>query len=405
MIRKSEKQLEHREADYKPAWAFIGRGLLLGRPMPQAGEPFARFSNVFIGYCDLHADGRYEMNPSLGDNSSFEIQPEELFCQLPRSTAAVDREWTYGTPASGSEFSLRAASGKGGRWKICGRRVEPQDVVYQVTRKLCYRFDDKLGLVDRINDDWRVDVSEYRRRAEVRLSEVKMHDAAWMAKFAAEADAYVAAFEKYYDLLEEAHVARSVADCMASLTNARELLTDGRAGAAHKEITEAYDAAIALHDRDFLSAMQSAGSREALYAQPPIDWETTDFGDMPHRSADYRGQVVVMDFWYRGCGHCINAMPKIKRLAAKYEGRPVTVLGMCNDKREEDAQSVIDLLDIQYAVLRCGDLVKHYGVQSWPTFVVLDQTGRVSLRAFGNSDNLEETLSDVVDDLLANPPE
>ena len=45
-----------------------------------------------------------------------------------------------------------------------------------------------------------------------------------------------------------------------------------------------------------------------------------------------------------------------------------------------------------------------YNVDAWPAFIVLDQTGRVAEAVDGNADDLVEHLSQVVDNLLADPP-
>jgi peroxiredoxin len=56
-----------------------------------------------------------------------------------------------------------------------------------------------------------------------------------------------------------------------------------------------------------------------------------DVDGKPFRLGDYRGKVVVLDFWYRGCGWCIKAMPQLNALAGQFEGRPVALLGMNTD--------------------------------------------------------------------------
>jgi len=404
VIRKSEKDTRYMADDYSPSWEERARRMLSGKPVREAGEAYTAFSNVFFGYCDMHPDGRYESNRSLGDNSSFEIQPEELFCQLPPDKASFESGWKYRTPASGAKFELRSTSLKDGEWQLCGRRVESQDAVYLVIRDLCYRFDDDSGVIDRITDDWQVKVGRYRRRATVELTSVVTHNAAWMEEIAAEACTHIEAVGQWNELLERANVARTLQDCMTALGQGRRALAESRDKAATPEVLEAYDAALALHDRDVDYAIEIALNRQLLYSKPPIDWETTAFDGKPHRSADYRGKVVIMDFWYRGCGHCIKAMPKIQRLAAKYEEQAVRVLSMSIDRKAEDAQFVIDTLGIEYPVLRSHELVGSFGVRGFPTFVVLDQSGRVALRVSGNSETLEKTISDVVDDLLADPP-
>ena len=53
-----------------------------------------------------------------------------------------------------------------------------------------------------------------------------------------------------------------------------------------------------------------------------------------------------MDFWYRGCGWCMYAMPQVKQLAEDYKDKPVVVLGMNTDRNEEDARFVVKELGL-----------------------------------------------------------
>jgi thiol-disulfide isomerase/thioredoxin len=52
--------------------------------------------------------------------------------------------------------------------------------------------------------------------------------------------------------------------------------------------------------------------------------------------------MVVLDFWYRGCGWCIRAMPQLNAVADQFAGRPVAVLGMAIDQNEANAKFVCD---------------------------------------------------------------
>jgi thiol-disulfide isomerase/thioredoxin len=169
------------------------------------------------------------------------------------------------------------------------------------------------------------------------------------------------------------------------------------------EFKELYANRLALHKRDGRWALEEVDERAELYAREPLDWETTDFDERPQRLVDYRGKVVVLDFWYRGCGHCIKGLPKIKALAAKYDGKSVAVLGVNNDSEDADARHVIKAFDLKYPSIRDGEISKDYGVSAWPTLIVLDQSGRVAFFHSGNTANLFDEISRVVDDLLAKP--
>ncbi len=121
------------------------------------------------------------------------------------------------------------------------------------------------------------------------------------------------------------------------------------------------------------------------------------------------------------------ALPKVKALHAKYKDQGVVVLGVNNDRELEDAHHVVNTFSIPYESVRnvmtptsendaepTGDkdsseqseqrVSSEYNVSGWPTFIVLDQTGRVAEVVSGNADDLVEHLSQVIDNLLAHPP-
>ena len=47
--------------------------------------------------------------------------------------------------------------------------------------------------------------------------------------------------------------------------------------------------------------------------------------------ADFKGKVIVLDFWYRGCGWCIMAMPQIKEVVVP-PGSTLTVRHRCRSR-------------------------------------------------------------------------
>jgi thiol-disulfide isomerase/thioredoxin len=110
--------------------------------------------------------------------------------------------------------------------------------------------------------------------------------------------------------------------------------------------------------------------------------------------------VLVLDFWYRGCGWCMRAMPQVKEVAKHYRGRPVAVFGMNNDRKEEDARFVVEKMALEYPVLRSDELPARYGVTGFPTLVVIDQEGKIADVHIGYSDHLFEDVTATVDRLL-----
>jgi thiol-disulfide isomerase/thioredoxin len=119
--------------------------------------------------------------------------------------------------------------------------------------------------------------------------------------------------------------------------------------------------------------------------------------------ADYRGKVVVMDFWYRGCGWCMYAMPQVKQLAEDFSGKPVVVLGMNTDREEKDARLVIDTMGLKYPTIHAQEIPKKYGVQGFPTLIIIDAEGVVRDVHVGYSPTLRDDLAKKIKGLLEKP--
>jgi thiol-disulfide isomerase/thioredoxin len=145
---------------------------------------------------------------------------------------------------------------------------------------------------------------------------------------------------------------------------------------------------------------EQAQEREATN-KPAAHWETTDIDGKMHSLIEYRGKVVILDFWFRGCEPCIKAMPQIKEIAEKYQGRPVAVLGMNTDKKQEDARFVVNQLKLNYPTLKAEGLPEKYNVQGFPTLVIIDQQGMIRGWHLGYSPDLGKEVCKVIERLLA----
>lgn len=130
------------------------------------------------------------------------------------------------------------------------------------------------------------------------------------------------------------------------------------------------------------------GQKIATYLFPPIvvkegdkmaDADLTDLEGNKKNLADYTGKYRLLDFWSKGCGPCIRAMPEMIEVAEKYKDKLV-VVGVNSDSKEgwsefsnENKIAGVNLNDPKGET----GLQLSYGVKGIPHYVLLDSDDRV----------------------------
>lgn len=131
-------------------------------------------------------------------------------------------------------------------------------------------------------------------------------------------------------------------------------------------------------------------------------WTLKDIDGKDVKLSDYKGKVVVLDFWGSWCPPCRAAMPGIQRLHEKYKDRGVAVVGM-NFERNAAANPAKFMKDNGYTynlVLKADSIADKYKVNGWPTFYILDRQGRVLWSAVGHDPSHEEQMARVIEEAL-----
>jgi peroxiredoxin len=108
------------------------------------------------------------------------------------------------------------------------------------------------------------------------------------------------------------------------------------------------------------SRVEAAQHWARIAGLPAPEWKIADLGGKEHSLLQCRGQVVVLDFWFRQCSFCIRVMPQVERAAATFrqEKAPVSFFGVSIDKEEADAKFVADTMKLRYPVLRSEKLAE-----------------------------------------------
>lgn len=83
----------------------------------------------------------------------------------------------------------------------------------------------------------------------------------------------------------------------------------------------------ALDIQSYLSSVQTVSVKAKA-----ADGDLYDLQGNVHRLSDFKGKPVLIDFWSRGCGPCLMALPEMKEISRLYEGRLVLVSLSIDDK-------------------------------------------------------------------------
>ena len=118
---------------------------------------------------------------------------------------------------------------------------------------------------------------------------------------------------------------------------------------------------------------------------------------------DYRGKVVLIDFWATWCPPCLEELPHIQRIHAAYRDSGLVVLAISTDRDKDAVRPFVEKYGYTFPVLFADEKVQAaYGVRSIPTVYLIDQQGKVRFHHVGYSPGSEKTLERQVERLLKN---
>jgi peroxiredoxin len=130
--------------------------------------------------------------------------------------------------------------------------------------------------------------------------------------------------------------------------------------------------------------------------------ELADAGGAPHRLGDYRGKVVLVNFWATWCVPCRAEMPSMESLRLSMEGQPFVILAVNVGEGARAARDFGEKLMLGFPLLLDRDtrVAKAWGARVLPASYLLGPDGSIRYSHFGELDWAGKEARERVDALL-----
>jgi cytochrome c biogenesis protein CcmG, thiol:disulfide interchange protein DsbE len=130
-----------------------------------------------------------------------------------------------------------------------------------------------------------------------------------------------------------------------------------------------------------------------------------DMTGKEHNLADYRGKVVLVNFWATWCEPCRAEMPSMESLRQRYADAPFVVLAVNVDEPEQRIRAFLQRMPLAFQILLDPGMqaTREWNARILPASFIVGRDGRIRYSARGDVNWTSEPVTRVVADLLKTP--
>jgi thiol-disulfide isomerase/thioredoxin len=143
--------------------------------------------------------------------------------------------------------------------------------------------------------------------------------------------------------------------------------------------------------------------RKFAVGKPAPDAASSDLDGKAAKLSDYKGKVVVLDFWATWCGPCVGMIPHEREMVKRYAGKPFAFISVSGDDKKETLKEFLTKQPMPWVHWwggADGGVIREWNIQGFPTFYVIDAKGVIRGKYVGGGEEIGKKLDALVEKLV-----
>ncbi len=140
--------------------------------------------------------------------------------------------------------------------------------------------------------------------------------------------------------------------------------------------------------------------------RPAPEFTLPDLEGRPHSLSEFRGRVVVLNYWATWCPPCIEEMPSLEKLHRALSDKGLAIVAVSVDERFSDIEAFVERWSLTFTVLHDEGMrvSRAYQTFKYPETYIIDRAGILRSKVVGPRDwAAPAVIRDLVDLLKESP--